>query len=69
MVLNSVANLKRSLQYLERYTHIHCFLDNDMAGRKAVETIIGLYEYRVIDNSFRYANHKDINDYLMNKKI
>lgn len=69
MVLNSVANLKRALQYLERYTHIHCFLDNDMAGRKAVETIIGLYEYRVIDNSFRYANHKDINDYLMNKKI
>lgn len=69
MILNSVANLKRALQYLERYTHIHCFLDNDMAGRKAVETIIGLYEYRVTDDSFRYADHKDINDYLMNKKM
>ncbi len=69
MILNSVANLKRALQYLERYTHIHCFLDNDHAGRKTVETIIGLYEYRVTDESFRYAEYKDINDYLMDKRI
>lgn len=69
MILNSVANLKRALQYLERYTHIHCFLDNDHAGRKTVETIMGLYEYRVTDESFRYAEYKDINDYLMDKRI
>lgn len=69
MILNSVANLKRALQYLERYTNIHCFLDNDMAGRKAVETIMGLYEYRVTDDSFRYADYKDVNDYLMKKTV
>jgi len=69
MILNSVANLKRALQYLDRYTHIHCFLDNDDAGRKTVETIMGLYEYRVTDDSFRYPDYKDVNDYLMNKKM
>lgn len=69
MILNSVANLKRALQYLGHYHHIHCFLDNDDAGRKTVETIMGLYEYRVTDESFRYADNKDVNDYLMNKKM
>ncbi len=69
MILNSVANLKRALQYLERYTHIHCFLDNDHAGRKTAETIMGLFEYRVTDESFRYAEYKDVNDYLMDRRI
>lgn len=69
MILNSVANLKRALQYLDRYTHIHCFLDNDHAGRKTAETIMGLFEYRVTDESFRYAEYKDVNDYLMDRRI
>ena len=68
MILNSVANLKRALQYLDRYTHIHCFLDNDQAGRKTVESISNVFEYRVTDESFRYADYKDVNDYLMRKK-
>lgn len=68
MILNSVANLKRALQYLDRYTHIHCFLDNDHAGRKTVESISSVFEYRVTDESFRYADNKDINDYIMDIK-
>lgn len=68
MILNSVANLKRALQYLDRYTHIHCFLDNDQAGRKTVESISTVFEYRVTDESFRYADYKDVNDYLMRKR-
>lgn len=69
MILNSVANLKRALQHLDRYTHIHCFFDNDHAGRKTAETVMGLYEYRVTDESFRYAEYKDVNDYLMDKRM
>ena len=68
MILNSVANLKRALQYLDRYTHIHCFLDNDQAGHKTAESITNMFEYRVTDESFRYADYKDVNDYLMRKK-
>ncbi|EKC71723.1 DNA primase, partial [human gut metagenome] len=51
MILNSVANLKQALHYLDRYTHIHCFLDNDQAGRKTVESISNVFEYRVTDES------------------
>lgn len=69
MILNSVANLKRALQYLDRYTHIHCFFDNDHAGRKTAETVMELYEYRVTNESFRYVKYKDVNDYLMDKRM
>lgn len=68
LILNSVCNQKKVYQYLERYRHIHCFLDNDAAGKEATEAIHRLFEYRVTDESFRYADYKDINDYLMNKK-
>lgn len=68
LILNSVCNQKKVYQYLERYRHIHCFLDNDAAGKEATESLHKLFEYRVTDESFRYADYKDINDYLMNKK-
>lgn len=68
LILNSVCNQKKVYQYLEHYRRIHCFLDNDAAGKKATETLHKLFEYQVIDESFRYADNKDINDYLMNKK-
>lgn len=69
IILNSVYNLKRCLRVLDRYASIHCFLDNDIAGQKTVETIRGLYEYQVTDASFRYADYKDLNDYLLGRKM
>ena len=69
MILNSVANLKQALHYLDRYTHIHCFLDNDQAGRKTVESISNVFEYRVTDESFRYADYKDVNERHLNDII
>lgn len=47
LVMNSVSNLKKCLVELGRYTVIHCYLDNDLAGRKTVETIAGLCGNRV----------------------
>ncbi|MBQ1649385.1 MAG: toprim domain-containing protein, partial [Bacteroidales bacterium] len=38
-VLNSVSNLGRSLPYLKKHTTIICCLDNDAAGREALETL------------------------------
>ena len=40
VIMNSVCNLRKSLSYLERYRHIHCFLDNDLAGKKTLACII-----------------------------
>lgn len=68
LVMNSVSNLKKCLVELERYTTIHCYLDNDLAGRKTVETIAGLYGEKVIDHSESYYNYKDLNDYLRGKR-
>ncbi len=67
IILNSVSNIKRCLSFLETYPHIHCFLDNDQAGIKTVETIIGLYGTYAIDESCRYREYKDLNDCLRGK--
>jgi len=68
LVMNSVSNLKKCLVELERYIVIHCYLDNDLAGRKTVETIAGLCGNRVTDHSECYYNYKDLNDYLRGKR-
>lgn len=68
LVMNSVSNLKKSLVELERYDRVHCYLDNDLAGQKTVETIAGLYGKKVIDHSGSYYNYKDLNDYLRGKR-
>lgn len=68
LVMNSVGNLRKVLAYLQRYTYIHCYLDNDLAGQKTVETIAGMYDRRVSNEASRYAAYKDLNDYLREKK-
>ena len=68
LIMNSISNLKKTLTYLQKYTYIHCYLDNDLAGQKTVETIAGMYDGRVYNESNRYAGYKDLNDYLRGKK-
>lgn len=68
LVMNSVGNLKKTLARLQEYAHIHCYLDNDLAGRKTVETIAGMYGRKVSDEAGRYADYKDLNDYLRGKR-
>ena len=68
LVMNSVHNRRKCYQILQRYRNIHCFLDNDNAGRKALEELRVLFSFQVTDDSFRYADYKDINDYLMGRK-
>ena len=68
IVLNSVSNLKKCYPLLDSYDAIHCFLDNDTAGQCATASIKAIYEMKTIDESYRYADCNDVNDYLMNKK-
>lgn len=68
LVMNSVSNLKRTLEHLQPYSEIHCYLDNDLAGRKTAETIGGMYGERCCDESYRYSEYKDVNDCLRGKK-
>lgn len=69
IVMNTVSNLKKTLQVLESYEYIHCYLDNDLAGQKTVETIAGLYGIgRTVNEAVRYADYKDLNDCLRGRK-
>lgn len=69
LIMNSIANLKQTLAELEHYPFIHCYLDNDIAGRKTTETIVGLFTDKVTDESIRYRDYKDLNDFLRMKRL
>ena len=66
MVLNSVANVSKTLYPLGSYERIHCFLDNDRAGMEALQQIKKEYNNtRHIRNvSHIYGGCKDLNEYL-----
>ena len=69
LILNSVSNLSKALYPLGNYEKIHCFFDNDTAGRRAVQELYKEYRFRVRDSSRIYSGYKDLNDYLCGKRL
>lgn len=69
IVLNSVSNVQKAIPQLVSYGNIHCFLDNDVAGKRAFQKIQEAYALRVRDASKHYANYKDLNDYLCSRSV
>ena len=67
IVLNSLANLPKVKNTLESYNSISAFLDNDQAGKRAVQELESIYK-DVIDHSFLYFKYKDLNEYLCHKQ-
>ena len=65
LVLNSISNVEKALQVLDDYQRIECFLDNDEAGRKGFQRFQECFGEKVIDRSSLYADHKDLNEYLL----
>ena len=68
IVLNSVNQLRRCLERLAHYDHIHCYLDNDTAGQTTLDTIRSLYPEATINENVRFEGYKDVNDFLINHK-
>lgn len=66
IVLNSVANLPKVTNTLAGYKSVAPFLDNDQAGKRAVQDLRSVCK-ELTDQSVHYANHKDLNDYLCNR--
>lgn len=66
VVLNSVVNLKRATNFLNGHSELHCFLDNDEAGKRAFAEVEKLGKITIDQSSF-YRNHKDLNEYLQNR--
>jgi hypothetical protein len=67
-ILNSVANVQKSMDFLKSHKEIYTYLDNDEAGRKATELIQSLNS-TVHNRSTKYAGYKDRNDYLRQKSM
>lgn len=64
LVMNSVSNVARTIRYLNdrHLTHIRAFLDNDEAGRRAVQDFIKV-GFHVEDMNIHYKDFKDLNDF------
>lgn len=67
-VLNSVNNLNKLIPNIpDGVLKINAFLDNDEAGRKALEKLQRLDHLVTIDYSDRYKGYKDFNEQLLNQ--
>lgn len=64
IVLNSVSNVNKAIPHLRDYTAIHCFLDNDDAGKSALAVLTKRFGTKVIDRSTLYAGYNDLSEYL-----
>ena len=65
LILNSIIYLRKSTDLLSQYDHVHAYLDNDDAGRKAVQTLKDCLGEKVIDHIADYKGCKDFNEFLV----
>lgn len=65
VVLNSVVNVHKAIPYLNDYSTIDCYLDNDNAGRTALSELTAIHGSTVIDRSSLYSGFNDLNEYLI----
>lgn len=68
VVLNSINNLDKAIPFLMKHEQINAFLDNDEAGKLTLKRLQKM-NLPVVDISKRYAEYKDVNDYLCGKKL
>ena len=68
VILNSVSNVSKAIDVLQRYERIHCLLDNDEAGRKAYRDLGIEFAGCIRNFSHNYHGYKDLNDYLCGKR-
>ena len=67
LVLNSVSNVEKAVRALHGYERIDCFLDNDEAGRRTFQRLHDCFGDKAIDRSSLYAEHKDLNEFLLSE--
>lgn len=65
VVLSSVVNVNKAIPFLNDYSVVNCYLDNDNAGRTALTELTAIYGTTVIDRSSLYSGFNDLNEYLI----
>ncbi len=68
IVLNSTSIVQKAIPFMEVYSHVYCYLDNDDAGMRAFRIIEEAITGRTTLMSHLYEDYNDINDYLLDKK-
>ena len=68
IVLNSVSNAAKAIRYMnaQGISSIRTFLDNDDAGRRAVQEFAGA-GFHVEDMSIHYKDFKDLNEFHVSR--
>lgn len=68
LVLNSVSNTAKAIRYMnaQGISPIRTFLDNDDAGRRAVQEFAGA-GFHVEDMSIHYKDFKDLNEFHVSR--
>ncbi|MCB6901707.1 toprim domain-containing protein [Hoylesella buccalis] len=68
LVLNSVSNTAKAIRYMnaQGISSIRTFLDNDDAGRRAVQEFAGA-GFHVEDMSIHYKDFKDLNEFHVSR--
>ena len=66
VVLNSVLNLSKALNFIAAHDEVYTFLDNDLAGERTTNELMGVCKL-LLNQSAHYSNFKDLNDYLCGK--
>jgi len=64
LILNSIAFAEKALLYLDTYTTVELYLDQDKAGRKTTSFFLNT-KATCIDKSSFYKAEKDLNAWLM----
>lgn len=69
VILNSVVNVNKAVPYLQGYSAINCYLDNDNAGQTALAELTAIYGSTVIDRSTLYSEFNDLNEFLVTQSF
>ncbi|WP_165044004.1 toprim domain-containing protein [Dysgonomonas sp. ZJ709] len=67
VVLNSISNLSKAIDFITSHQKVYTYLDNDEAGRNAtlqINKYSRTHNCIHIDKSADYANYKDLNEWL-----
>ncbi|MEA5402158.1 toprim domain-containing protein [Arcicella sp. DC2W] len=66
IVLNSIVNIDKAKERLKGADKVHCFLDRDTQGIKALEKLSD--SFQIVDRSNIYEGYKDFNEFLINNQ-
>ncbi|KAA6323312.1 DNA primase [termite gut metagenome] len=67
VILNSIANVFKAMDFIKVHKDIYTYLDNDEGGQRTTRLIKETCP-SINDRSAQYAGYKDLNDYLYGKK-